>query len=226
MAVASSAHAVLVGDSPRRPELDRFVDRLLEVPDGLRGLGLQGLSRERVDVERDDGEDVAAADRENADALQRARRDGPWRAVVDDAIEELAGSLGALRRRPRQDRGAENGDLTVVVDQGGRLRPVSPSTRAETDPAPRRGPGRRRRQSAPRRWRRRAARRQDLASCSCCPCCSKRLAPSRTRRLCTAVTGNPCARRLDARWPGVRRRFPAGADRSSPHFVSRYDGGR
>ena len=46
----------------------------------------------------------------------------PGCAVVDDAIEALAGSLGALRRRPRQDRGAENGDLTVVVDEGGRLR--------------------------------------------------------------------------------------------------------
>ena len=108
--------------SPRRPELDRFVDRLLKVPDGRRGRGLQGLSRERVDVEREDGEDVAAADGEDADALQRARRDRPWRAVVDDAIEAVAGSLGPLRRRPRQDRRAEHGDLTVVVDEGGRLR--------------------------------------------------------------------------------------------------------
>ena len=32
----------------------------------------------RVDVERDDGEDVAAADRESAAPLQRARRDRPW----------------------------------------------------------------------------------------------------------------------------------------------------
>ena len=117
------------GDSPRRPELDRFVDRLLEVPDGRRARGLQGLSRERVDVERDDGEDVAAADGENAGALQRARRDRPWLAVVDNAIEAVAGSLGPLRRRPRQDRRAENGDLTVVVDSGG---PPAPGVAVDT----------------------------------------------------------------------------------------------
>ena len=118
MTVASSAHAVLVAIRRGVPELDRFVDRLLEVPDGRRARGLQGLSRERVDVERNDGEDVAAADGEDAGALQRARRDRPWLAVVDNAIEAVAGSLGPLRRRPRQDRRAENGDLTVVVLKG------------------------------------------------------------------------------------------------------------
>ena len=47
----------------------------------------------------------------------------PGCAVVDDAIEEVAGSLGALRRRPRQDRGAENGDRTIVVAEEGRPAP-------------------------------------------------------------------------------------------------------
>ena len=106
-------------DPPRRPELDGFVDCLLETPDGFRGLGLQGLARERVDVERQEGKNIAAADRDHADALQRTRRDRPRRAVVDDAIEEVAGGPGALRGRPGQDRGPENGDLTVVVGQDG-----------------------------------------------------------------------------------------------------------
>jgi hypothetical protein len=122
MTVASSAQAVLV--AIRRGVLSSIASSTAcwRCPMAAAVALLQGLSRERIDVEREDGEDVAAADREDADALKRARRRGPWRAFVDDAIEELAGSPGAFRRRARQDRGAENGDLAVVVDEGGRLR--------------------------------------------------------------------------------------------------------